>query len=236
MLRSSVFISGVASTLTVIVGIVLTITASLFVSDTINHGEVWGEIFALSIVSIVIGGLTIIFASGLLYVVNRHLPALTKLFSILIFIVLILSAICLIILALGLANLQLFTFKSTKTLLRNYSNSDDVVSSKKFIGHIQQTFQCCGVESAVDWKIEFPGETSTPDSCCVKVIQGCGINALNTTNGIYKRGCAEPLYRFRRRQYIVLISINAAIIVLVLTCATFGFISERSMRQYYEAM
>lgn len=37
-------------------------------------------------------------------------------------------------------------------------------------------FKCCGAANYTDWKTIFESKARVPDSCCVNVTQGCGIN------------------------------------------------------------
>ena len=54
---------------------------------------------------------------------------------------------------------------------------------------MQETYECCGIVNAQDWKERF--SASVPDSCCKIRVEGCGKNALNERDNtnIYGTGC-----------------------------------------------
>ncbi|CAF1355227.1 unnamed protein product [Rotaria sordida] len=224
------------NTLSIIVAVALLIAGSICIHDTSFLRSSWTEIYSLSIYSVIISILSIIFALCLIYVVIRKLPALTVLFSVLILIVFVLAIINLIVLAVSFGDLQADSDKTTETLFHNYSNSDLIISSKKLFGEIQQTFHCCGVRVADDWKNQLPDGKSTPDSCCRIVIAGCGTNSLTRQDTIYVHGCAEPIYFYLRQRFIALLTIDTILVILLLASAILGFISEQHIREQYQMM
>ncbi|CAF3670985.1 unnamed protein product [Rotaria sp. Silwood1] len=236
MFRTHSLVCCTASALTAIVGVALLIAGSVYIRDTSSLRSSWHEIYSLSIYSVVIGILALLFAICLFYVVSRKLPALTILFSIFILIVFVLAIINLIILAMGVGDLRDDSYKKTVDLFRNYSNSDSVVSSKVFFGQIQQSFQCCGVKEALDWKTQLSNGTNTPDTCCRIVVPNCGDNALITRDKIYSRGCAEPVYFFLRKKFSALLIIDTILTILLFISAVSGFICEQYIREQYQVM
>ena len=227
----------ILSVLTVIAGIILLVTSSVFVNRLTSLRHFWELLFALSIVSIVIASLAIIFGIGLLYVVKRRFPALTTLFSGLLIAVAVLAAICVIILIVDRFRLRPRAVGNTRHLLATYYNSSDSARSQRVFDEIQRKYQCCGVDDAVDWKNRFhPNGTSTPDSCCMQQTTGCGINSLILQDKIFLRGCAEPMYAETRKRYTTLIGMNFNLLILALITAVLGMVFERSIRDQYQAM
>ncbi|CAF1273731.1 unnamed protein product [Rotaria sp. Silwood1] len=226
----------VANALTAIVGVILLIAGFIYARDTNFLRSSWNEIYSLSIYSIVIGILAMLFAICLFYVANRKLSASTILFSVLILIVFVLAVINLIILTTSVRNVKDDSYKKIADLFRNYSNSNSVVSSKVSFGEIQQSFQCCGVKEALDWKTQLSNGTNTPDTCCRTIVPKCGENALITKDKIYLRGCAEPIYLYLLKIYSALLAIDTILTILLFISAVCGFICEQYIREQYQAM
>ncbi|CAF1355209.1 unnamed protein product [Rotaria sordida] len=241
---------AVASTLSIITGIALLITGSVFVHDMSFLRNSWREIYAISIYSILIGILTIIFSIGLLYVVNRKFPALTIVFSILMLVVVVLTIICLAVLRVGLDNLRRDSYTNTEYLLRNHSTSNTIVDSHSIIGHIQATFGCCDVKQVPDEKNQLLYENPF-SSCCVIIVTDFYVNSVVaahthtvgfTKDGQVKqdtinvRGFAEPVYYYLRKRYITLMVLDSILIVSLLISAILGLASEYYARQQYEPM
>jgi len=234
MSKVRAFACFIAGGLTIIAGIILIISASVFIKETNYLHDLWTQIYGLSIFSVIIGALAIIFGIGLVYVVNREFPALTTLFSGFFIVVVFLSAICVVILITGRNNFERNSYDNIEQLFHNYSDSDSVKSSKTTLSQIQQSFECCGVKEATDWKNQYPDKRSTPDSCCKKMVAGCGNGSLITFDKIYSRGCAEPVYFSLRKKYPVLIGMNFVVMILALISAILGFVFERYIRQKYQ--
>jgi len=226
----------VASALTILAGIILLVTASIYINQIYYLHSLWRQIYSLSIFSLIIGIFAIIFGSGLIYVVYRQFPALTTLFSGSLILVASLAVICDVILLTGRDDIEANSYKNTVQLFGNYSDSNLIESSKSTVARVQQSYKCCGVERATYWESQFADKTSTPDSCCKKIVPHCGQGSLLTQDKIYLRGCAEPIYVHLRTKYGVLISMNFVILVLTLASATLGVIFERYIREQYQSM
>jgi hypothetical protein len=236
MFKAYTLICAIGSVLSIVAGLALLIASSVLIGSTNFLQSVWKEIFSLSIYSVIIGALAVIFATGLLYVVNRKFPALTALFSTLMFVVVILSVVCVIILGVGFSGVRNDAFVNTDMLVHNYTQSNQNGSVEQVLNSLQQSLQCCGFTGALDWSKLLPGQESTPDSCCVSMVAGCGKDALMAQNKIYLRGCAQPVYSFLRQKYIVLLVLNCILLAFMIIATVFGYISERFIRQEYESM
>lgn len=164
----------VAGVLTIVAGIILIIGAIIMAKETNYLRAHWTQIYGLAIFSAVISVLAIIGAVSLLYVVSRQFPALTTLFSGFLIFVAFLAVICLTILLTARSDLQRKTYEKTQKLFGNYSNVNATKDVKPIVDYIQQSYECCGVNQAADWEDKFPVPNSTPDSCCRRVIVGCG--------------------------------------------------------------
>jgi len=226
----------VASALTIIAGIILLVNSSIYINKITYLHHLWTQIYSLSIFSLVISIFAIIFGSGLIYVVYRQFPALTTLFSGLLILVAFLAVICAIILITGRNTIEENSYKNTVQLFGNYSDSSLIESSKTTVARVQQSYKCCGVERATYWTNQFSDKTSTPDSCCKKVVPNCGEGSLVTQNNIYLRGCAEPIYVHLHETYSVLIGMNFVVLVLSIVSALFGVIFERYIREQYQSV
>ena len=89
-------------------------------------------------------------------------------------------------------------------LFNNYSESNITLSSKPLFSNLQRHFQCCGVIEVIDWRSKFPDNTSVPDSCCRKVVTGCGYNALAESNkDLFTWMCWTDLWSFTKKIYCI---------------------------------
>jgi hypothetical protein len=226
----------IASALTIVAGIVLLIGSIFYATHIYYLRYYWLQIYALSVYASIIAVLTIITAIGLMYVVNREFPALTTLFSGILVFIAFLSIICVTILATGRNDLERQSYDNTLKLFLNYSDSSEIKSSKPIFERIQQSYECCGIEKATDWKNLTTDGTSTPDSCCKEMTIGCGNGSLIKQDNIYLRGCAEPLYYDFRKVYSTLIGMNVVLIIFTLISAALGIVYERYIRQQYQSM
>jgi hypothetical protein len=225
-----------ATALTILAAIALLVVSSVYVHQTTYLSDLWTQVYALSIYSLVISILAILFGFALIYVVNRQFPALTTLFSGSLILIAFLSVICAIILITGRNDLQTNSYKNTVQLFSNYSDSDLISNSDSNVNRIQQTFKCCGVEKATYWEDFYSDKTSTPDSCCKKIIPDCGNGSLVNQDNIYLRGCAEPIYNELRYRYDVLTGLNFTLMALSIISAILGVIFERHIREQYQIM
>ena len=225
----------IASTITIVTGIILLFGAIVVAKDTNYLHDHWTQIYGLAIYSIVISILVMIGAVGLIYVVNRQFPALTTLFSGFLILVAFLAVICVTILATGRNDLQMKTYDKTEQLFQNYTNPNMTNSTKIIVDHIQQSFRCCGFSQPIDWKTQITN-SSTPDSCCKKIVDGCGKGSLGTLEKIYSIGCVGELYISFHQKYSSLIGMNIAVALFALLSAIFGIIYERNIRQQYQSM
>ena len=242
----------IAGILTFIAGIILLITSSVLLDRIAYLYKYWELIFALSITSIITGSLAIIFALGLVYVVQRRYPASITLFSSLLLVVAAIAATSAIILLADRPYIRTRSFDNTRRIMVNYTNWGQGGTSKSLTDQLQQTYACCGVNKATDWKSQTFNRTSTPDSCCLQVTVGCGTNSLTVqdkiylrgsgTNSlilqdkIYLRGCAELISEQFREIYTILIGMNFSLMILALITAILGFIFELTFRQHYQLM
>ena len=226
----------IASSLTIVAGVVLLIGSVVYATHLYYLRHYWQQIYGLSAYAAVIATLAIIIPIGLIYVVTRQFPALTTLFSGVLIFIAFLSIICVTVLATGRGDLERESYDSTIEIFQNYSDSGKVLSTKPIFERIQQSYECCGVEKASDWKNLTADGTSTPDSCCKEMVAGCGTGSLVKQDKIYLRGCAEPIYNDIRKKYSTLIGMNVVVIIFSIITAVLGIIYERFLRQQYQSM
>jgi len=226
----------VTSVLTIIAGLILLITAAIYTHQILYLHNLWEQIYSLSIFSIVIGALTVLFACALIFAINRQYPAFITLFSVLLILVAFLAVICGVILITGRTDLEEESHNNTELLFHNYSDSSTILSSPILLARVQQSFKCCGVDGPDDWKIQYPDGTSTPDSCCIKITLNCGQGSLGKQGQIYSSGCAQSIYKNMQNRYEVLIGMNFTVLLLALLSAIFGIVYERYVRAEYQLM
>lgn len=226
----------VASGLTIVIGLITLIIASVYTNETSAVRNIWIEIYSLSVYSIIVSIFAILFAAGLIYVVIQQFPVLTALCSGLLLFVAFLAVICGVVVATSRGHLREAVYNRTQELFQNYSDSDQVVGSKHTLITVQRTFECCGFKQPEDWKNQYPDGKSVPDSCCIHMFIGCGQGSLYDKDKIYQQGCFAPMRDNLEQKYVVLSAMNFTIMVLAIISATFGIIYERYIREQYEAM
>jgi len=226
----------VACGLTIVIGLATLTIASIYTNETTAVRDIWIEIYSLSVYSIIVSVLAILFAAALIYVVIQQYPVLTAICSGLLLFVSFLAVICGVVIATTRASLGDTTFNKTEILFQNSTNSDQVFGSKETFMKIQQNFECCGVKRAEDWRSQYPDRRSVPDSCCIHMFIGCGQGSLYDKDKIYHQGCVGPIRDNLDHKYAVLTAMNFTIMGLAIVSATFGIIYERYIREQYEAM
>lgn len=220
--------------LTIISGILLLVAGSIFINEINYIHDYWNDIYSLSIFSICIGGITIIFSIMLIYVVCKQFPALTTLFSGLLIFAAFAGVICGVLLIVGRSNIIGTSYKNSIEIFGNYSQSNILPNTNKIVSKIQRNFRCCGVEKATYWEYKYPDNTSVPDTCCIQTKINCGQGALKKQDEIYLRGCNEPLYIYLQHKYTILIIFNFINVALTLASAILGIVFERYIRQQYQ--
>ncbi|CAF3312513.1 unnamed protein product [Rotaria socialis] len=236
MFRGYSLISTILSGITLIFGSTLIVAGSICTSDTyfLRHG--WQQIYALSICSIIVGVLTFVFAAGLLYVVNHKLPALTTVISISILVVSVFAVICLIILGVGIGDLKRHTYNETQSILNRYSTLGGVVGSQEIVGRIQESFGCCSVNQVNNRGIALSNTLATKNSCCFTLVSDFKKTAVLTVEQIQSNGFSQPIFYYVRKRYIILITLNTIVTILLLATAISGLIFEHDIRQQYVLM
>ena len=101
---------------------------------------------------------------------------------------------------------------------------------------LQQGYECCGIESYMDWKnaTKFSQERNVPDSCCHIQSSNCGINKLVDGNNatIYTMGCVAKLYKDLEDNAALAGGIGAALAVIQIATCIVAFSLGRRMREY----
>ncbi|XP_069347940.1 CD63 antigen isoform X3 [Eulemur rufifrons] len=94
-------------------------------------------------------------------------------------------------------------------------------------------FKCCGAANYTDWEnIPSMGKGRVPDSCCVNVTVGCGINFKE----IYTEGCVEKIGGWLRKNVLVVAAAALGIAFVEVLGIVFACCLMKSIRSGYEVM
>jgi len=158
-----------------------------------------------AIIAIAVGALMIITAFfGLFGALREHLCFL-KTFLALIVLIFIAQVIIGIIAFVYREETEVILIDQIKSSIEKYTENENI---KESVDRIQSKFQCCGIETALDWDINAnyscnstdPEACSVPESCCRVHKAGCGLEVRKGITklaklkaGIYKQGCYQTL-------------------------------------------
>nr|WMQ58803.1 CD63/His-tag fusion protein [synthetic construct] len=82
--------------------------------------------------------------------------------------------------------------------MENYPKNNHTAS---ILDRMQADFKCCGAANYTDWeKIPSMSKNRVPDSCCINVTVGCGINF--NEKAIHKEGCVEKIGGWLRKNVL----------------------------------
>ncbi|XP_063477514.1 CD63 antigen isoform X4 [Symphalangus syndactylus] len=96
-------------------------------------------------------------------------------------------------------------------------------------------FKCCGAANYTDWeKIPSMSKNRVPDSCCVNVTVGCGINF--NEKAIHKEGCVEKIGGWLRKNVLVVAAAALGIAFVEVLGIVFACCLVKSIRSGYEVM
>jgi len=235
MIKIVVVLCVISNVLAALFGLTLTITGSICVSNTHDIQHMWPELFVLSILSIVIGILTIFFAVGLIYCIINQSVNGAQHFSYLLIISTLCAMICSIILLVGRSSLQPNVLNKTTAIFNGYSDKK-YENTNRIVNRLQQRLQCCGIRKATDWENHLSNKKSVPDSCCDFMIKDCGKDALNTLEDIHKNGCVQPLYQYLEKRYSMLIGMHITLTIFAFASCLMGFYVQSYIQNRYDVM
>ncbi|XP_016021290.2 CD63 antigen [Rousettus aegyptiacus] len=103
-----------------------------------------------------------------------------------------------------------------------------------FLDGMQENFKCCGAANYTDWKTIFESKARVPDSCCVNVTQGCGINY--NVKEIYTEGCVEKIGSWLRSNVLLVAAAALGIAFVEVLGIVFACCLVKSIQSGYEVM
>ncbi|XP_065743124.1 CD63 antigen isoform X4 [Phocoena phocoena] len=95
-------------------------------------------------------------------------------------------------------------------------------------------FKCCGAANYTDWEKILTVTKRVPDSCCVNVTQGCGINF--NVKDIHTEGCVEKIGGWLRSKMLVVAAAALGIAFVEVLGIVFACCLVKSIRSGYEVM
>ena len=235
MIKTVVISCIIVSCLTILLGLTLIITGSICAADSDLLQQSWPELYILSILSIIVGILAIFFAGSLIYCIMNQTATGARYFSYLLILIIISATTCAIILLVGRSGLQLTVLDKTLTIFDNYSDVNKQ-NTNKIVDRVQQKLKCCGIRKSADWENLLSNKKSTPDSCCYFMIRDCGKDALNTSDVIYPNGCVQPIFRYLRKRYTMLIGMNFTLAIIAFIGCGMGLYLQSNLRNRYDVM
>lgn len=99
----------------------------------------------------------------------------------------------------------------------------------------QKEFKCCGATNYTDWET-VPGmaKDRVPDSCCVNITEGCGINFKAAM--IHTQGCVEKIGVWLRQNILLVAAAALGIAFVEVLGIIFACCLVKSIRSGYEVM
>uniref|UniRef100_UPI00398F8BE4 CD63 antigen n=1 Tax=Pristiophorus japonicus TaxID=55135 RepID=UPI00398F8BE4 len=121
--------------------------------------------------------------------------------------------------------------KSFNETMRNYN----VSANAKNIDSLQKQFHCCGSSQYTDWFSEMSNH-SVPDSCCKKIIPGCG--KITTAANIYQEGCVNVINAWLKNNIVIVAGVALGIALFQLLGIIFACVLMKGIRirSNYEVM
>jgi len=212
--------SGIAS---LVYGVLLLLR---YISIEFNYGSF--NLFSISILLIIVGGLLII--TVLLGIIGA-LKDLSNLRLVTLILLFILFAI--------LASVGIWGMISFKTGRLQTSIDDDIkrfkdryedltVDLKKQADYLNRHYNCCGVYATYDTRAN---DVGIPESCCIA--PGCGENPLHNAPKYFEKGCASVYFETKAKAvfHLAILTLAAAGLVL-LALVLYGIVSQRARAGY----
>ncbi|KAM5332729.1 CD63 antigen isoform 1-T2 [Glossophaga mutica] len=122
--------------------------------------------------------------------------------------------------------------KDFRQQMKNYPKQNHTGS---ILDRMQENFKCCGAANYTDWgNIPLEPKGRVPDSCCINVTQGCGINFK--VKDIYTEGCVEKIGVWLRNNVLVVAAAALGIAFVEVLGVAFACCLVKSIRSGYEVM
>ncbi|XP_007467828.1 PREDICTED: CD63 antigen isoform X2 [Lipotes vexillifer] len=120
--------------------------------------------------------------------------------------------------------------KDFRQQMQNYPQNNHTAS---ILDSMQEDFKCCGAANYTDWE-KILSMKRVPDSCCVNVTQGCGINF--NVKDIHTEGCVERIGGWLRSKVLVVAAAALGIAFVEVLGIVFACCLVKSIRSGYEVM
>lgn len=115
--------------------------------------------------------------------------------------------------------------------MKNYPKQNHTA----FLDGMQKSFNCCGAANYTDWEtIPLEPKGRVPDSCCVNVTQGCGINF--NVKDIHTEGCVEKIGLWLRRNVLGVAAVALGIAFVEVLGIVLACCLVKSIQSGYEVM
>ncbi|XP_036314246.1 CD63 antigen [Pipistrellus kuhlii] len=122
--------------------------------------------------------------------------------------------------------------KDFRQHVKNYprQNHTDV-----YLDKMQTQFSCCGADNYTDWqKLPLEPKNWVPDSCCVNVTEGCGLNFK--VKDIHTEGCVERIGAWLKGHVLVMAAAALGIAFVEVLGIVFACCLVKSIQSGYEVM
>ncbi|KAB0397317.1 hypothetical protein E2I00_005372, partial [Balaenoptera physalus] len=121
--------------------------------------------------------------------------------------------------------------KDFRQQMQNYPQNNHTAL---ILDRMQEDFKCCGAANYTDWEKILMVTKRVPDSCCVNVTQGCGINF--NMKDIHTEGCVERIGSWLRNKMLVVAAAALGIAFVEVLGIIFACCLVKSIRSGYEVM
>ncbi|XP_037702630.1 CD63 antigen [Choloepus didactylus] len=122
--------------------------------------------------------------------------------------------------------------KDFQQQMENYPKNNQTAS---LLDQMQENFNCCGANNYSDWNaIPLEPKGRVPDSCCINVTQGCGINFK--PENIHTKGCVQLIGSWLRSNVLVVAAAALGIAFVEVLGIVLACCLVKSIRRGYEVM
>ncbi|KAM7114122.1 CD63 antigen [Molossus nigricans] len=122
--------------------------------------------------------------------------------------------------------------KDFRQQMKNYPKQNQTAF---ILDKMQKNFRCCGAANYTDWEtMSIEPKGRVPDSCCVNVTQGCGINF--NVKEIHTEGCVEKIGVWLRSNVLVVAAAALGIAFVEVLGIIFACCLVKSIQSGYEVM
>ncbi|XP_021571171.1 CD63 antigen isoform X2 [Carlito syrichta] len=123
--------------------------------------------------------------------------------------------------------------KDFRQQMQKYAGNNKTAAA--ILDGLQQEFNCCGAANYTDWEsIPSMGKNRVPDSCCINVTAGCGVNFREKE--IHKEGCVDKIGDWLRKNVLVVAAAALGIAFVEVLGIIFACCLVKSIRSGYEVM